>query len=162
VTAVAAEGLDSENVAEVEAAVSRLAYLLTRTRRHERIKGLSGLPLDRAGMVVLRQLDEAGVMRLGELAALLHVEAPHVTRQVQLLERKGYACRRVDPDDKRAQRIEPTVEGKAAADRLRAVSRAGICDALGDWSSDDLHQLATLLGRMVDAFLTHAAAEDDQ
>jgi DNA-binding MarR family transcriptional regulator len=161
VTGAVAEAARDAEIDALESAVSRLAYLLTRTRRHERIKTSSGVPLDRAAMVVLRQLVESGGMRPGELATRLQVEAPHVTRQVQLLERKGYARRRLDPDDRRAQVIEATPEGGRATDRLRVVSRAGIGEALATWSREDLQQLTSLLGRMVDDFSIHAAEAHD-
>ena len=45
-------------------------------------------------------------LRLGELAGRLAVEASHVTRQVQQLERTGYLTRVPDPDDRRAQRCD--------------------------------------------------------
>jgi DNA-binding MarR family transcriptional regulator len=152
-------GVSSE-VAEVEAAVSRLAYLLTRTRRHEDMKATSRVPLDRAAMVVLRQLAESGSVRPGELAAALHVEAPHVTRQVQLLERSGYVTRSPDPDDKRAQLLRLTAAGRSAANRMQSVSRRAIQDALAGWTAEDLHELATSLRRMVDDFSSHAAEQD--
>jgi DNA-binding MarR family transcriptional regulator len=61
----------------------------------------AGVPLDRAAVTVLLELADSGAMRPGELAARLEVEAPHVTRQVQLLEKAGYAARGADPDDRR-------------------------------------------------------------
>jgi DNA-binding MarR family transcriptional regulator len=44
----------------------------------------------------------------GELAARLEVEAPHVTGQVQRLEKAGYAGRGPGPDNRRAQLIQLT------------------------------------------------------
>nr|MDT0667717.1 MarR family transcriptional regulator [Micromonospora sp. DSM 115978] len=98
----------SQEVVELETAVSQMAYLLARTRQHERMRAASGVPLDRAAMVVLRKLDESGPVRLGELAEALHVEAPHVSRQVQVLERAGYATRAPDPRDGRAHVVQLT------------------------------------------------------
>lgn len=54
---------------------------------------MSGVPLERAAVVVLRQLSTAGPMRPGELADALAVEAPHVTRQLQKLTDVGYVKR---------------------------------------------------------------------
>jgi DNA-binding MarR family transcriptional regulator len=143
------------SVADLEVGVSTLAHLLTRTRRHEWTRATSGVPLDRAAMVVLRQLDNSGSMRLSELAVTLEVENPHITRQVHILEQRGYAKRSPDPNDKRAQLIELTDAGSEAAERLRITSRTGIQDALAHWSSKDLEKLADLLHRMVDDFMAH-------
>jgi DNA-binding MarR family transcriptional regulator len=152
----------SPEVIGLEGAVSRMAYLLTRTRRHEWMKAASGVPLDRAAMAVLRQLDESGATRPGELAALLQVEAPHVTRQVQLLERSGYATRVADPDDRRARLIGLTASGRAAANRVREASRMAVQAALAHWSPRELDTLGTLLRRLVDDFMANAAEEGSE
>lgn len=99
-------------------------------------------------------------MRLSALAAALEVEGPHATRQVQILEHKGYAERCPDPNDKRAQLIELTVAGKEAAQRLRTTSQRGIADALAHWAPEDLEMLAVLLHRMVDDFTSHTPEID--
>jgi DNA-binding MarR family transcriptional regulator len=149
-------------VIEIDHAVGQMAYLFNRTRRHERVKGASQVPLERAGMVVLRQLDESGPMRPGALAVLLQVESPHVTRQVQLLERIGYAIRVPDPDDRRAQLIDLTEAGRQAAERIRQVSRAAVQEALADWAPDELRTLGVLLRRMMDDFIAHSSGEVDE
>jgi DNA-binding MarR family transcriptional regulator len=88
------------------------------------------------------------------------VEAPHVTRQVQRLQQAGYATRTPDPDDRRAQLIQLTPAGRAAADRIREAGTTGMQAALAHWPSQERHQLATLLHRMVDDFLAYAAEEE--
>lgn len=147
-------------VVALEAVVSRMAYLLTRTRRHGWVKAASRVPLDRAAVAVLRQLADSGAVRPGELADVLQVEAPHITRQIQLLERAGYATRVPDPDDGRAQLVELTASGSEAANRVRDVSRDAVQVALAHWSPDDLRLLGTLLHRMIDDFAVHAAEHD--
>ena len=104
---------------EILRAITRISYLITRARRHDRVRTVAAVPLDRAAVMVLGQLAEAGPVRPGELAARLGVEAPHVTRQVQRLQQAGYADRAPDPDDRRAQLIKLTPAGKAASDRIR-------------------------------------------
>ena len=98
----------STDVAELDRALTRIAYLLTRNRRNGLTTTAAGVPLDRAAVTVLLELADSGAMRPGELAARLEVEAPHVTRQGQRLERAGYAARGADPDDRRAQLIQLT------------------------------------------------------
>jgi DNA-binding MarR family transcriptional regulator len=150
-----------QEIQGVEAAVNRLSYLLTRTRRHQDVKLRSGISLERAATAVLLQLEGTGETRLGTLADLLYVEAPHVTRQAQLLERQGYVRRRPDATDRRAQVIELTEAGRAAASSIRAQNCEAVADALSGWSKRDLLILGGLLGRMVDDFEAHAAEERD-
>lgn len=149
----------SPDVVEIESTLARIAYLTNRTRQHERLMAMAGLSLDRAGVALLRQLAEHESMRPGELAIRLSVEASHVTRQVQHLERSGFVGRVPDPDDRRAQRIQLTEAGRAAVRRLRVASCQGMQAALADWSPEDLHQLATLFRRMVDDFVARGDEE---
>jgi len=160
-TAPAGESV-SADVLELERALTRIAYLITRTRRHDRIRAVAEVPLDRAAVVILRQLADSGGMRLGELAARLAVEAPHITRQVQRLQQAGYVDRVPDPDDRRAQVVTLTAAGKAADDRLREVARGAMQAALADWAPQDVHKLATLFHRMVDDFIAYDAAEETE
>ena len=150
----------SADVAELDRALTRISYLLTRNRRNGLTTTAAGVPLDRAAVTVLLQLADTGAIRPGELAARLEVEAPHVTRQVQRLEKAGYAGRVPDPDDRRAQLIRLTPAGTAAAGRVRQVGRSGMQAALAHWPPDELHQLATLFNRMVDDFLAYDAEHE--
>jgi DNA-binding MarR family transcriptional regulator len=149
----------SADVAELDRALTRISYLLTRSRRNGLTTTAAGVPLDRAAVTVLLELADSGAMRPGELAARLEVEAPHVTRQVQRLEKAGYAARGADPDDRRAQLIQLTPSGTAAAGRIREVGRSGMQAALAHWSPDTLHEFATLFNRMVDDFRAYDAEQ---
>ena len=146
------------DVVELERALTRIAYLLTRIKRHDQIRIAAGVPVDRAAVVILRHLAESGGMRPGELAAQLEVEPPHITRQLQRLAKAGYVDRVPDPEDRRAQLIRLTPAGQQAADRIRAVGRQAMQAALTSWTPEDVHQLATLFHRMVDDFLAYADA----
>ncbi|MEV5651531.1 MarR family transcriptional regulator [Nocardia sp. NPDC052254] len=149
--------VDADYIIELERALTRIAHLLTRARRHDRTMAAAGVTVERANVPLLRMLaDAAEPMRMGELAACLDVEAPHVTRQIQRLERTGYVHRIPDPDDRRAQRVGITDEGRATLDAIRSVSRRHMRDALSDWTTEDLRQLAALNHRMVDDFLANA------
>ncbi|MEC3913044.1 MarR family winged helix-turn-helix transcriptional regulator [Nocardia sp. CDC160] len=155
--ATAATEVDSGHIVDLERALARVAYLLTRVRRHDQAMVRCGVTMDRASVPLLRLLADADEpMRLGELATRLDVEAPHVSRQIQRLEKAGFVERVADPDDRRAQRVRPTASGIRAVEAIREVLRGWMRDALADWSSEDLKQLAVLNHRMVDAFLDHA------
>ena len=142
-------------------AITRIGYLITRARRNDVVRAVAAVPLDRAAVMVLGQLAEAGPVRPGELAARLAVEAPHVTRQVQRLLQAGYADRVPDPDDRRAQLIHAHPRGKGGiGPHPRGGRRAGMQAALAHWPPEELPPFATLLHRMVDDFLAYSAAEE--
>lgn len=147
----------SQEAIEIERALTRITYLSMRHRQHDRLTAQAGVPLDRAALMLLRQVADSESPRPGELAARLGVEASHVTRTVQQLERSGYVTRVPDPRDRRAQRVELTGTGRQAVERIRHTGARGMQRALADWSPEELRQLATLFHRMVDDFLAHAA-----
>ncbi|MFJ4369365.1 MarR family winged helix-turn-helix transcriptional regulator [Streptomyces chartreusis] len=152
----------SSEVVEIERALTRITYLSTRARQHERLMALAGVPLDRAAVALLRQVADSEPLRPGELAARLGVEASHVTRTVQQLQKSGYVTRVPDPQDRRAQRIELTESGRRAIVRVRDAGARGMQLALADWTPEELRQLATLFHRMVDDFLAHAIDDDGE
>ncbi|MGW7407703.1 MarR family winged helix-turn-helix transcriptional regulator [Streptomyces sp. NPDC054833] len=150
----------SPEVVEIERALTRITYLSTRARQHERLMALAGVPLDRAAVALLRQVADSDPLRPGELAQRLGVEASHVTRTVQQLQKSGYVTRIPDPDDRRAQRIQLTDAGRRAIDRVREAGARGMQLALGEWRPEELRQLATLFHRMVDDFLAYAVEDE--
>ncbi|MFH8800693.1 MarR family winged helix-turn-helix transcriptional regulator [Streptomyces sp. NPDC017936] len=147
-------------VIEIERALTRITYLSTRARQHDRLMALAGVPLDRAAVALLRQVADSEPLRPGELAQRLGVEASHVTRTVQQLQKAGYVTRVPDPDDGRAQRIRLTEDGRAAVGRIRDAGARGMQLALSEWSPEELRRLATLFHRMVDDFLSYAVDEE--
>ncbi|MEW1720547.1 MarR family transcriptional regulator [Streptomyces sp. NPDC093109] len=151
----------STDVIEIERALSRVAYLSSRVRQHDRLMSLVGVSLDRAAVALLRQIADSEPLRPSELANRLAVEASHITRQVQQLEKAGYVTRVPDPDDRRAQRIQLTELGRETTDRIRQVSYRGMEAALADWSPEELRQLATLFHRMVDDFLGYRGPDPE-
>jgi DNA-binding MarR family transcriptional regulator len=155
------DGPAAPEVIEIERALTRITYLSTRARQHDRLMALAGVPLDRAAVALLRQVADSEPLRPGELANRLGVEASHVTRTVQQLQKTGYVTRVPDPDDRRAQRIELTEAGRAAIDRVRDAGARGMQLALADWSPQELEQLATLFHRMVDDFLAYAIDDEE-
>ncbi|MFF8595396.1 MarR family winged helix-turn-helix transcriptional regulator [Streptomyces sp. NPDC015220] len=150
----------SPEVAEIERALTRITYLSTRARQHEKLMGLAGVPLDRAAVALLRQIADSEPQRPGELANRLGVEASHVTRTVQQLQKSGHVTRVPDPDDRRAQRIRLTETGRDAIARVREAGARGMEVALSGWSAEELRQLATLFHRMVDDFIAYAKDVD--
>jgi len=149
----------STEIVDIEVALTEIAYLAGRARRHERLMAVAGISLDRSATALLRHLAMAEPIRAGELATRLAVEASHVTRQVQQLERTGYVARVPDPDDRRAQLIRLTGEGRRTVERMRVAGCLGMQQVLGEWPAEDLSRLAVLFRRMVDDFVAHADDE---
>ena len=151
----------SPEIVDIEVALTKIAYLASRARQHERLTAVAGVSLDRSAAALLRHLALAEPVRAGELASRLAVEASHVTRQVQQLERTGHIIRVPDPDDGRAQLIQLTDAGRGTVERMRVVGCLGLQQVLGGWPAEDLGTLAVLFRRMVEDFVAHAEDEFD-
>jgi DNA-binding MarR family transcriptional regulator len=122
-----------------------------------------GIPLERPAMAVLVVLQLAGQpLRIGEIATRMEVVGPHVTRQVQGLERRGLVHRVTDPDDQRARLIELTPDGAAAAGRYLQTLLTWFTEAVGDWPEQDRQTFGRLLGRFVDDLTSRLSAVDDE
>jgi DNA-binding MarR family transcriptional regulator len=135
-------------VDQFEEALQVVARFITQARLHERILRAAGVRLDRAGATLLSKLFAGGnSLRVTDLAEMLGVDTPTVTRKVQQLERAGMVVRQTDPDDRRAARIRLTPAGRRTIERVRRARRAWLEQLLEGWDHDDLSTLGALLGR---------------
>jgi DNA-binding MarR family transcriptional regulator len=95
-----------------------LARLSRRLRRHE-LAGLTPTQL-----AALSTVEQAGPLRLGDLAAAEGVAPSTLTRLVAALEELGYVRRNADPRDARASTLAITDQGHETLERLRAENSA--------------------------------------
>jgi DNA-binding MarR family transcriptional regulator len=139
-------------VDQIQAAFQVVAGSITQVRLHERLLTAAGVRLDRAGSALLYKLHIHGDgLRVTDLAELLGVDAPTVTRKIQQLERERLISRRPDPDDRRATRIMLTPAGSQTLSRVLEARREWYEGLLSGWNNADLHSFATLLGRFSSA-----------
>jgi DNA-binding MarR family transcriptional regulator len=111
--------VDAENgVIDVTRLRVALARLSRRLRRHE-AAGLTPTQL-----AALSTVEQAGPLRLGDLAAAEGVAPSTLTRLVAALEELGYVRRDADPRDARASTLAITDQGHDTLERLRAENSA--------------------------------------
>jgi DNA-binding MarR family transcriptional regulator len=150
-TTSAGTGPTASHVDHFEEALQTVARSLTQVRLHERLLRSAGVRLDRAGAALLSKLSTGGdSLRVTDLAEMLGVDAPTVTRKVQQLERSGMVVRQADPDDRRATRIRLTPAGRRTLEKVRRARRAWLDQLLKGWGDAELSTLADLLGRFAD------------
>ncbi|GAA4610610.1 MarR family winged helix-turn-helix transcriptional regulator [Actinoallomurus liliacearum] len=139
--------------------MTRLSATLSRGQLFEHATAAAGLALDRPAVTILLVLHMADrPLRVGEIAARMQVVGPHVTRQLQGLEREGLVERLADPDDQRARLITLTEPGRERISGYLRVVNGWFADALSDWSDEDQRDLVRLFGRMVDDLSAHLDA----
>lgn len=144
----AASGPAAGHVDRFEEALQIVARSITQVRLHERLLRQVGVRVDRAGAALLHKLAAGGdSLRITDLAEMLGVDAPTVTRKVQQLEREELVVRQSDPDDRRATRIRLTAAGRRTLQRVLKARRAWLDQLLASWDDDDLSTLATLFSR---------------
>ena len=99
----AGPGPTAHHVDRFDDALQTVARAITQVRLHERLLRRAGVRLDRAGVTLLFKLAaKEDSLRVTDLAELLGVDPPTVTRKVQQLERDGMVVRQPDSDDRRA------------------------------------------------------------
>jgi len=103
-----------------------------------------------AQCMVLQLLQE-GEARVSTLASATGSSASAMTRLVEGLVKKGWASRRRDEADRRVTYVALTDDGAAEADRLRALTVAGVATLLGHIPHEERANVARALGHVVTA-----------
>ena len=109
---------------------------------------LAGDQLEPATYWVLKNL-APGSVRITALAASTQLDTSTVSRHVTQLEQAGLVERSQDPDDRRAQRVGLTEEGRTQLAASTARRRELLTHSLDGWDTADLADLERLLDRFV-------------
>ncbi len=135
VTAVLADA-PAVDVTRLRVAIARLSR---RLRKHE-LAGLTPTQL-----AALATVEQAGPLRLGDLAAAERIAPSTLTRLVSALEEYGYVQRHAVPGDARAWTLAVTPRGHEVLDQIRQESTILLADSLLTLSPDQLAALAAAL-----------------
>jgi DNA-binding MarR family transcriptional regulator len=143
-------------VGEIDATLYSLLRALKQTQLRDYLRAQAGVDLDQAGLAALYALHTAeSSLRLTELAELLRIDAPAVTRKAQQLERAGLVSRTRDEQDARATRLQLTIEGGQLIGRFLDARRAWIATLLAGWTDAEQAQFVCLLRRFNDDIQCH-------
>jgi DNA-binding MarR family transcriptional regulator len=124
------------DVTRLRAAIARLSR---RLRKHE-LAGLTPTQL-----AALATVEQAGPLRLGDLAAAERIAPSTLTRLVSALEDRGYVQRRSVPGDARAWMLAVTERGHEVLDQIRQENTLLLAGSLLTLSPDQLAALAAAL-----------------
>ncbi len=115
----------------------------SRISQHKQYSKLSG-----PRMGVLFIVHHSGGIRMGDLAARLHVAPRTVTDLVDGLERDGFLHRVPDPGDRRASILELSEFAKKDFERISAMRRAFVEEIFSPLSNEEKDALIALLGKL--------------
>jgi DNA-binding MarR family transcriptional regulator len=120
---------------EVRTEVSRLAYHL---RTPATRSGIT--PTRLTALSALTRYPDG--VRQGDLAELMNISAPSMTRLVEILDEAGWVERRRDPEDQRCLLIVLSPVGQKTLDTLRDESASQLSQELADLTPDERATLA--------------------
>ncbi len=120
--------------------------ILIETEIRRRLRDNFDITLPRFDLMA--QLDKAPAgMKLGELSQRLMVSNGNITGLVDRLTAQGLLDRQPAPDDRRAQLVKLTVEGRRSFRAMAASHEAWIAEIFADLSAGDRDALMHLLGK---------------
>jgi DNA-binding MarR family transcriptional regulator len=97
---------------------------------------------------LMAQLDKApGGMTLGELSQRMMVSAGNVTGLAERLETLGMLERRAAPNDRRAQIVSLTADGRRAFRAMARTHESWIAEIFADLTADEIETLMMLLAK---------------
>jgi DNA-binding MarR family transcriptional regulator len=154
--------LTQEQMKRVASSMSILSRAFTLSRPHEVMMKEAGVHLDRAGSALLFKLRSLGEStRVSDLAELLDVDTPAVTRKIQQLERLGLVLATPDADDKRAKRITLTKAGEKTIDRIMLAVNHRFARLFEGWSDKELASFTLSLDKFAQAVRTEMENDRD-
>ena len=141
-----------EDLRRVEQAITRISRIgsgkdaaMLRSRR-------SGAKFSRPGIAIIATLARCGELRVGDIARQTDLETPLISRELNRLVADGFALRRADVADGRVALVSLSEQGVAAFRAYREATDDIIAETFTDWSSQELHELATTLEHVVRDF----------
>jgi DNA-binding MarR family transcriptional regulator len=138
----------ADDLASVDTALARIGRVANSRRAARYRAKLSGVDLLPTAVATLATIFRIGPARLTDVAAQLELEPSRVSKEVNRLVDAGLVLQAADASDRRAILLTCTDAGGDAWRRYRKAVDKQLARTLKEWTDDDLHQLATLLGRL--------------
>lgn len=125
----------------LESAMRLFFQTMKRPGHWSRVTARAGIVIDRPAAGVLKAVMICPPpCRVQNLAEMLGVEAPSITRKTQELERAGYLRRVQDKRDRRATDLHITARGRSVANRLWNAQQEIISEILQNWDPAERRQ----------------------
>lgn len=133
----------------VELLEQQLALLWRRERSMSRQMARDAHPdMGPAAYGLLAVLQREGPLRLSDIAAILDLGKPSLSRQITSLEHRGLLRKETDPRDARARTLSLTPAGTTHLEAARRSRARALHRQLSGWDINDLTTLADLMHRL--------------
>jgi len=122
-------------------------------------KGFLKVEITPPQLVILDVLQQAGEIKMTDLARFLKVTTAAATGLVERLVKSGYAFRVYDPKDRRIIRIKITSKGSYILKKINQQRRQMIMDVFGKLSELDRQQYLNILTRIQEILIREEATK---
>jgi|SRR5690625_3508202 len=134
--------------------LQQLGTLLSKSQLFEWASARSGVSIERPSMTILVTLSMSGqAMRVGDIAQQMGVEGPHVTRHVNILQRRGLVERVVDTADARARLVNLTESGARVAENYQDALFGLLDDVIQNWDESQREAFTDSLRVLTDGII---------
>jgi DNA-binding MarR family transcriptional regulator len=111
------------------------------------LREVSPHPLTLSQFHLLKVITLNGHHQAGEMANVLGVSPPAVTKNIDKLERHGLIVRSPSKGDRRATLLSPSAKGRRLVQKYESLKADRLAPVLEAFSSEELEQLSELLER---------------
>jgi DNA-binding MarR family transcriptional regulator len=142
------------DLTSLDGAMTKFFRTIKRPQYWQAIMENTGINLDRpsAGILLALHHSPSGGFKVLDLAKLLCIEAPSVTRKTQDLEDAKLITRSHQTDDKRVTYLTLTDLGKEKAQKIWKARQEVISNTVKDWSQSDKEKFSELFNKFSDDF----------
>ncbi len=131
-------------------ALSKLFYYLKSHQTWKSITDKANIEIDRTSLTILHIISKSKKsLRVNDIARILEIEAPSVSRNVKKLEDSKLVKRIVNEDDKRSAYFIITKKAEEIDKKMRLCRQNISMNILNNWKPQDRAKLVDLLNTFV-------------
>ncbi len=140
---------DESELLQLEEAIRLFFQTIKRPHYWSDVLNKSKVKIDRPAAVILQTLASLKTNSYGvqELAHMLGIEAPSITRKTQELESEGLIYRVQSSEDRRAIKLQISEEGLKVARKVKIAQREIISQTLKDWDTNKRNEFISLFNQ---------------
>lgn len=140
----------TDYINELDESLGQLFHVLKSHTTWKKIISETNLSLDRPSLGILHVLlQQKSNIRLNDLAKILEIEAPYLSRKTKELEDMGLIKRKHSDNDRREIYLEVTEKASKIVESFSLARKKNISKALKGWSDSDQKSFAILLKKFV-------------